>query len=713
MATLQKIRSKGPLLLIVIGLAMLAFILGDAWKILNPNQGVQYVGSIAGEKISAQDFQKALEDYSEIIKFGMGTTDISEELNNQLKDEVWNTMVRDRILAEETEALGLTVTDAEVRHVIEQGTHPALAETPFSDGNGNFDADILKSFIAYYETLDRDMVDAQTLNSYDMMYKFWLFIEKEIKSDLLGAKYIALVESSINANAVTIRNSYENRIKRYDVLVASLPYSLISDADANTTSQTLKSVYAKNKESLYNYVETRDLYYIDYEILPSQEDRAALAAEMDELTQQLGELSEDYAAFLRRSQSKQTFSEVARSARYLPEEVVSCLDSVNSNGVFGPIYNAADDSYTSFKLISRENGYDSIQYSIMSVAAETDEETARLSDSICGAIKAGADFAEIAEKYGQSAEAQWIVSEQYEPAALSGDNAKLLNTLNGMKKGQIGTIEVSGANLIVKVSDVRNSVKKYVVATIKRPVEFSEETSNQAYTNLSLFVAQNASIDSLKANAEDSNFRLLFNSNVPNQRYYIGGIQKSHDALRWAFEAKKGEVSRIFEAGPSNDHLLVVAVSEINPEGYVSIERAAQSLAPEVARTAKAEQLMAKFTNVKSFEEAQTIEGVNVDTVRFCNFTNNAYIQSTMTNEPTLGPVANKLANGEMSKPVEGQNSVFVVKKISDDEMAVAFDEASEKYRINTLDRARFTSQSLMNELVNLAEIEDTRYRIF
>ncbi len=713
MATLQKIRSKGPLLLIVIGLAMLAFILGDAWKILNPNQGVQYVGSIAGEKISAQDFQKALEDYSEIIKFGMGTTDISEELNNQLKDEVWNTMVRDRILEDETKALGLTVTDAEVRYVIEQGTHPALAETPFSDGTGHFDADILKSFIAYYETLDRDMADVQTLNSYDMMYKFWLFIEKEIKSDLLGAKYVALVESSINANTVTIKNSYENRIKRYDVLAASLPYSMISDADANATDQTLKSVYAKNKESLYNYIETRDLYYIDYEIQPSQEDRAVLANEMDELTQQLGELTDDYAAFLRRSQSKQTFSEVARSSQYLPEEVVANIDSVNSNGVFGPVYNAADDSYTSFKLVSKQNGYDSIQYSIMSVAAETEEETTRLSDSISGAIKAGADFVEIAAKYGQSAAAQWITSEQYEPVALSGDNAKLLNTLNSMKKGQVETITVTGANLIVKVADVRNSVKKYVVATIKRPVEFSEETSNAAYTNLSLFVAQNTNIDSLKANAEDSNFRLLFNANVPNQRYYIGGVQKSHEALRWAFEAKKGEVSRIFEAGPANDHLLVVAVSEINPEGYVSIERAAQSLAPEVVRTAKAEQLMAKFASVKSFEDAQAVEGVNVDTVRFCNFTNNAYLQSSMTNEPTLGPAANNLANGEMSKPVEGQNSVFIVKKISDDDMAVAFDEASEKYRINTLDRARFTSQSLMNELVNLAELEDTRYRIF
>ena len=713
MATLQKIRSKGPLLLIVIGLAMLAFVLGDAWKILNPNRGVQYVGSIAGEKISAQDFQKALEDYSEIIKYGMGTSDISEELNTQLKDEVWKTMVRDRILEEETAALGLTVTDAELLSVIEQGTHPALAETPFSDQNGNFDPDILKSFIAFYESLDRSMLDAQTMNSYDMMYKFWLFIEKEIRSDILGSKYLALIEASINGNAVTGKNSYENRIKRYDVLVASLPYSTVSDADAGATSKNLKAVYAENKEKLYNNVETRDIYYIDYEILPSQEDREALAAEMDEITMQLEEQTDDYAAFLRRSQSKQTFSEVARSEEYLPLEVVARLDSVNSNGVYGPVYNADDDSYTSFKLVSRTNGYDSIKYSIMSVQADSEAEMERLTDSICKAVKSGSDFEELAAKYGQSGAAQWIASEQYEPAAISGDNAKLLNTLNGMKKGQVECIAVTGANLIVKVSDVRNAVRKYVVATVKRPVEFSEETSNRAYTNLSLFVARNTDIDSIKANADNSDFRLLYNANVSSQRYYIGGVPKSHEALRWAFEAKEGEVSRIFEAGPSNDHLLVVAVDRINPKGYMSLENSANVLSAEAVRQAKAEQLKARFAGVKSFDDAQSVEGALIDTIRFCNFTNNIYIPSSMTNEPILGPAAGRLANGGMSKPVEGQNSVFIVKKISDDALSVEYDAASEKNRINTLDRSRFNSQSIMDELVSLAGIEDYRYRVF
>ena len=148
MATLQKIRSKGPLLLIVIGLAMLAFILGDAWKIIRPNQGIQYVGTIDGEDISAMDFQKELENYTEVVKFANQTNDLTEEQNNALRDEVCAIMVRNYILEKAAAQIGLTVTDEEVKEVIERGNDPVLTSTPFSQ-DGKFDADVLKSFLAF------------------------------------------------------------------------------------------------------------------------------------------------------------------------------------------------------------------------------------------------------------------------------------------------------------------------------------------------------------------------------------------------------------------------------------------------------------------------------------------------------------------------------------------------------------------------------------
>ena len=185
MATLQKIRSKGPLLLIVIGLAMLAFILGDAWKIIRPTQGIQYVGTIAGEDISAKEFQQELEIYTDVVKFANQIQDLTEEQQNSLKDEVWSTMVRERILQKEAEGLGLMVTDAEIKDVLERGTDDMLVSTPFSGEDGRFDIDVLRSFIAFYKELDAQTISAEEYEYYSSMYNYWLFVEKNIKSNLL------------------------------------------------------------------------------------------------------------------------------------------------------------------------------------------------------------------------------------------------------------------------------------------------------------------------------------------------------------------------------------------------------------------------------------------------------------------------------------------------------------------------------------------------
>ena len=198
MATLQKIRSKGPLLLIVIGLAMLAFILGDAWKIIRPTQGIQFVGNIAGEDITAMEFQKELEIYTDVVKFANQISDVTEEMQNSLKDEVWSTMVRNRILDKEAKALGLVVTDQEVKDAIERGEDDMLASTPFNGADGKFDPDFLKKVIAFYLELDPQTVSPEEYEYYHSLYNYWLFVEQNMKSSLLFPKSITIFLLSIS-----------------------------------------------------------------------------------------------------------------------------------------------------------------------------------------------------------------------------------------------------------------------------------------------------------------------------------------------------------------------------------------------------------------------------------------------------------------------------------------------------------------------------------
>ena len=212
MATLQTIRSKGPLLVIVIGLALFAFIAGDAWKILQPHQGKQDVGEVNGKELSAQDFQKMVDEYSEVIKMTNGLNSLTDEQLTNIKDQVWQSYVNNQLIAAEAEKLGLTVTDAEIKAIIDQGTHPLLMQTPFRNPQtGAFDKDMLKKFLVDYANLNNSQMPAQYVEYYQKMGNLWNFIEKTLRESTLAEKYQNLISKSLISNPVSAEDAFNGR----------------------------------------------------------------------------------------------------------------------------------------------------------------------------------------------------------------------------------------------------------------------------------------------------------------------------------------------------------------------------------------------------------------------------------------------------------------------------------------------------------------------
>ena len=212
MATLQKIRSKGPLLVIVIGLALFAFIAGDAWKVLQPHQGKQDVGEVNGKALSAQDFQQMVEELSDVIKLTNNLQSLNDEQLTSLRDQVWNTYVTNQLIAGEAEKLGLKVTDKEIQTVIEEGTNPLLMQTPFRNPQtGAFDKDMLKKFLADYANMDATKMSAEYAEYYHRMGNFWKFIEKTLKQSLLVEKYQSLISKSFISNPVAAEDEFNGR----------------------------------------------------------------------------------------------------------------------------------------------------------------------------------------------------------------------------------------------------------------------------------------------------------------------------------------------------------------------------------------------------------------------------------------------------------------------------------------------------------------------
>ena len=712
MATLQKIRSKGPLLVIVIGLALFAFIAGDAWKVLQPHQGKQDVGEVNGEVLSAQDYQKMVDELSEVIKLTNGLNSLTEDQLNNVKDQVWQSYVNNKLIAEQAKKLGLKVTDAEIQAIIEQGTHPLLMQTPFRNPQtGMFDKDMLKKFLVDYANLDASKMPAQYVEYYQKMGAFWKFVEKTLAESTLAQKYQNLVTKSLISNPVSAEDAFKARTEQSDLLLAGIPYSSINDSTIQVSDSEIKDRYNEKKEQFKQLVETRDIRYIDVKVVPSDADRKAVEKEVTEYSNQLATTTSDFGTFVRSTGSSVNYSDVPVSKSVFPADIASRLDSTGVNEVYGPYYNQTDDSYNAFKVLAKVSSPDSIQFRQIQVYADTEEKTKTLADSIYNALKGGADFAAVAKIYGQTGEATWVNSQSWEGAEMDTDNSKFINTLLNQPVDELTNVNMGQANLILQVMNKKSMQTKYKVAVVKRPVEFSKETYNAAYNKFSQFVAQNTTIDSMVKNAEESGYTLTPRTDFSSAEHYVGGVRSTRETLKWIFAAKPGEVSPLYECG-ENDHLMVVALDKIHEAGYRDVNSVAEMLRSEIRRDKKADKLMAEMKKYNSIAQVKGMKDAVSDSVKHVTFSAPAYISVTRASEPVIGAVASKTAVNQVSAPIKGNAGVYMIQVYAKDKGNEKFDAKQEEATLNNM-AVRIVGSQLINDLYQKAKVEDKRYLFF
>ena len=712
MATLQNIRSKGPLLVIVIGLALFAFIAGDAWKVLQPHQSHD-VGEVNGEALSAQDYQNLVEEYTEVVKFSRGTSALTDEENNQIKDEVWRNYVNNKLIENEAKKLGISVSKAEIQAIIDAGVHPMLQQTPFRNPQtGAFDKDMLKKFLVDYSKMNTAQMPAQYAEYYQSMYKFWSFLEKQLIQNRLAEKYQALVSKSLFSNPVEAQVAFDARVDQSDLLLAAIPYSSIEDSTITITDADLKAAYDKKKEQFRQYVETRNIKFIDVQVTASPEDRNAIQEEVVEYTEQLAGTPGDYSTLVRAAGSEVPYIDLYYTSKALPTDVVARLDSVSVGGVYGPYYNATDNTINSFKKLATASMPDSIQYRQIQVVAEDATKTKALADSIYTAIKGGADFAEIAKKYGQTGEATWISSANYEGAQVDGDNLKYIAAITTLGQNELANLALGQANVILQVMNKKAVKDKYKVAVIKRPIEFSKETYSKAYNDFSQFIAANNTLDKLVANAEDAGYRLLDRTDLYSSEHAIGGVKGTKEALRWAFAAKAGEVSGLYECGES-DHMMVVAVTNIIPEGYRPLSMVQEQLRSEILRDKKAEKIMAdmKAAGATTFDQYKNMANAVSDSVKHVTFAAPAYVPALRSSEPLVGAYSSIAELNKLSAPIKGNGGVFVLQPYAKEKLNETYNQETEEATLEGM-HARIANQ-FMNDLYLNANVKDSRYLYF
>ena len=622
--------------------------------------------------------------------------------------------MQSELIKNQCDELGLAVTDDEISDIVKSGMSQLLQVPVFmNQQTGRYDYATVNAFLTEYKTL-KD-AGSQIPEAYDKIYKYYLFAQRQICDQLLTQKYQVLLSQSFLSNPEEAKMAFAGRTEESDLLLAALPATSVKDDAVSVTDTDLKNKYNEDKEQYRQYIETRDIKVIDIQVTASNEDKQAAEAEMADAATKLANATNNTTAgnVVRQSTSLLSYSDIFKMKDAFPSMISSNLDSAAVGTVKAPAYDAMTNTYYTYKVLGKKTEADSVLFRQIGVIGKDEADVAKKADSIMTALNSGANFKELAKKYNQTGDSTWLATAQFQTSQVDGDNALFINTLYGMNSGETKKLTMeNGATVILQVMKTANPVTKYNVAAVVKELKFSDNTYSKEYNKFSAFVAENKSLEQMEANAAKSGYTVRPINDVASNAHGIANIRATRDVLKWLFDdAKTGDVSQLYECG-NNDHLLIVALTNINKEGYRSEAKLKDMLTEEIKQEKKVEKLYESAKNVKNIAEAQKLKDVVVDTIKHVSFSAPTYIAATGASEPMVSALASKTAKGAFAGPVKGNNGVYMLQVINKNKTAEKFDAKTEEASA-AMNDFRAVSNAIINTLYLKANVEDKRYKFF
>lgn len=718
MPAIQSIRKHGVWLIAVIGLALFAFIAEEAFRSMQTtsNASKQQVGLVYGQALNYPEFMEMVNNETEIAKLQMGGN-LSEEMTDRIHDQVWQEFVQYQLVKHETDALGLIVTDAEVQQALREGTARSLTQTlPIFAQTGRFDYEALKNFLSEYEK-NRKNAQGEQMEQFELWHRLWEYAEAKLRRELLMNKYQVLFASTMLSNPVNAEQNFNDRTNVTTATVAALPYVAMKDK-VQVTDEELKAAYEKYKDSfldLYNMSETRDIKYIDVAVKASKKDIDELSAQMKSVYEKL-KADENPAVVLSSTNTLVRYADMPVGAQYFPRDIAAKLDSMSVGATTEPFTNAQDNTMNVVKLISKTTTADSILYRAVFLSDADEAKLKTRHDSVMNALKGGADFKEIAKKYGQPADSAWISSAQLDQGASQPDNVKIAKAL--YETDGLTSIEMNGGQLVLKVEAKKGSVAKYQAAVAKCEIAFSKQTYNDAKNKMNMFLSKNSNLAAVEAAAKKEGYQVIDCPNFTSDTHLIGangmvpGVAGSKKAVTWVFdEAKVGQISGMYECGAANDHLLVVGLAGVHEAGYRAWDDKDVKERLTAILTAEKKQELAKkqFGSVKTIDDAKKNANVVVTDSVKGSFFQSPVIPSTKASEPLVAAALNGVKVGSCSAPIYGSAGAYIFQVLSHDKAEQKFD----KVKDTEADAQLYAqwAQRYLYFLYKKAKVVDNRYK--
>ena len=667
MTTLQRIRNHGVILLIVVGVAMLAFILGD---FLNSgssffNKNRENVGVIAGHKVHYSEYETAKDQLTEVYKIESGSNDINEDLSIQIRNQVWQMLLMDYTLREQADEIGLTVTAEELSELcIGANPHQLIRQRrAFYDETGNFNRFALINFL---NSLAQTPETQEQAANMQQAKNYWMYWENAVRLTHLQEKYVGLLSKLITANPLDAKYAFEAAQTSVNVEFVERPYFAVADSLVKVTNADIKKLYDANKEQ-YKRTPNRSLVYVSFPIVPSEAD----------------------------------FAEVEKLMKSL-ESDFQTKDDVTAivNGNSDILYDGRDFSETTipaeYKDFAFGKGAKKGQFTELTFANDT-YSMARIMD--CGYTKSDSvQLVLVANGEGtEDVELGWFTATDLQK--------NIADPAFAGKKGSQFTVSTGMGEQTFKIADKSQPTPKVKLAILSRKVTPSSKTYGVLYNEAKQFVVNNGTEELLRQAAQEQGLTVTpaYGLNVNADK--VNDLKNSRGIVRWAFEAKDGQLSDVFECG---EQFVVAALTEVNDGDYRTIDEVRMELTLQATTDKKAEYLMNQLKGVSTLEEAAELFDAEIQTAE------NVTLASTRLGaagiEPAVIGAALALENNATSAPVKGNAGVYMVRI---GEKVVAAGELNAEQEINSLNMR--TSYSVPYQAMALieenAEVEDHRAR--
>lgn len=698
MAVLEKIRVKlGVFITVVIALALLSFIIDPTTleAVSNSMSSRNDVGEINGKDIRYQDFEKDVEYFTALSEMSTGTSARTEEQLEAIRNAAWQSLIDKYLFLRNAKAAGITVGEAEMVDLTTGDmVSPFISQDPtFMDESGNFSKDRLVQLV---QNIHSDQSGSIRM--------YWDYLQNTIYTQQYYAKYGSLFTRGNFSNPLMLAKEIEENNNTTDVEFVMVPYGFQTDSTIVVSDSEINRYYKAHKEQ-YRQQASRDIEYVVFEVVPSDEDIAAANEQVLKVYDEFASAdAADMKGFLLRN-SDRPYSEYYYRSGELNTISSDVNDFVFNDGKGTSKVFTKDNTFYVARVMESRMVPDSVF--VKHILLQGEQEA--LADSLVDVLKRGREsFANVAALYS---------ADQNPNVAERGDIGWMTQTymIPGMESvmtaplNRIFVLDTQYGKHIVKVTDRTEPVLKKRVAILEKEAIASKETFNKYYSQANNVAAKAAGkYEGFRKAVEEEGLyahpvnRMLESSDM------LGAIDGTKPVTRWAFDAKKGKVSDIITV--NNSYFFVVALKDIHKEGYATVEEMSSSIRNILYREKlgekKAAEIAAKINGLTDMQAIADTLGTTVSTKENITF---ASLTSQGLDPKFIGAVS-VAETGKISAPLAGNIGVYIY-KVTGHDTGAFFTEDDAKARDAQM--TQYSLQMLVPVMMQDADVKDNRARFY